>query len=60
MKLQEAHGYANSELKTSNSAEDQSVEYVSEQLDVKDSVLEAFSEVIARFQLPPEEISVRL
>jgi splicing factor 3B subunit 2 len=60
MKLQEAHGYANSELKTSNSAEDQSVEYVSEQLDVKGSVLEAFSEVIARFQLPPEEISVRL
>ncbi len=34
-------------------------EYVPEQLDVKGSVLEAFSDVFARFQLPPEETSVR-
>ncbi|KAH9928568.1 uncharacterized protein BXZ73DRAFT_48338 [Epithele typhae] len=32
----------------------QNVEYVSEQLDVKDPALEAFSDVFARFQLPPE------
>ncbi|EEB88429.1 hypothetical protein MPER_13744, partial [Moniliophthora perniciosa FA553] len=33
------------------------VEYVFEQLDVKGSGLEAFSDVFARFQLPPEESS---
>ncbi|KDR81359.1 hypothetical protein GALMADRAFT_113566 [Galerina marginata CBS 339.88] len=33
------------------------VEYVSEQLDLNDAGLEAFSEVFARFQLPPEESS---
>ncbi|RDX46924.1 DUF382-domain-containing protein [Lentinus brumalis] len=32
----------------------QNVEYVSEQLDVKDPALEAFSNVFARFQAPPE------
>ncbi|KAF9556170.1 DUF382-domain-containing protein [Agrocybe pediades] len=31
------------------------VEYVSEQLDLKDAGLEAFSDVFARFQLPPDE-----
>lgn len=31
------------------------VEYVSEQLDLSDAGLEAFSDVFARFQLPPEE-----
>ncbi len=36
------------------------VEYVPEQLDVKGSALEAFSDVFARFQLPPESSSVRL
>ena len=35
------------------------VEYVPEQLNVKGSVLEAFSDVFARFQLPPESSSVR-
>ena len=35
------------------------VEYVSEQLDLQDSVLEAFSDVFARFQLPPDENTVR-
>lgn len=34
------------------------VEYVFEQLDVKDTGLEAFSDVFARFQLPPDEIDV--
>ncbi|KAF9462711.1 DUF382-domain-containing protein [Collybia nuda] len=33
------------------------VVYVSEQLDVKGAALEAFSDVFARFQLPPEETS---
>ncbi|KAI0707825.1 hypothetical protein C8Q76DRAFT_696149 [Earliella scabrosa] len=37
----------------------QNVEYVSEQLDVKDPSLEAFSNVFARFQLPPETTTVR-
>ena len=35
------------------------VEYVPEQLDVKGSALEAFSDVFARFQLPPESSSAR-
>lgn len=35
------------------------VEYVPEQLDVKGSALEEFSDVFARFQLPPEALSVR-
>lgn len=34
------------------------VEYVSEQLDLSDAGLEAFSDVFARFQLPPDESSV--
>lgn len=34
------------------------VEYVSEQLDLNDASLEAFADVFARFQLPPEESSV--
>jgi hypothetical protein len=36
------------------------VEYVSEQLDLSEAGLEAFSDVFARFQLPPEESSVSL
>jgi splicing factor 3B subunit 2 len=35
------------------------VEYVSERLDVPDAALEAFSDVFARFQLPPESSNVR-
>ncbi|KZP18309.1 DUF382-domain-containing protein [Athelia psychrophila] len=38
---------------------DQDVEYVSEQLDVTGSALEAFSDVFARFQLPPDETTDR-
>ena len=36
------------------------VEYVAEQLDLSEAGLEAFSDVFARFQLPPEESSVRI
>lgn len=35
------------------------VEYVPESLEVKDPALEAFSDVFARFQLPPDEATVR-
>ena len=35
------------------------VEYVSEQLEVKGTALEAFSDVFARFQPPPESTTVR-
>ncbi|KAJ6518651.1 DUF382-domain-containing protein [Mycena sanguinolenta] len=38
-----------------NVDDDDNVEYVSEQLDANGSILEAFSDVFARFQLPPEE-----
>ena len=38
----------------------QHVEYVSEQLDVKDPALEAFSNVFARFQAPTEVTTVRV
>jgi splicing factor 3B subunit 2 len=38
----------------------QNVEYVSEQLDVKGQALEAFSDVFARFQLPPDALTVRV
>jgi hypothetical protein len=40
--------------------EEASVEYVTEQLDIASSGLEAFSNVFARFQLPPEVASVRI
>ena len=36
------------------------VEYVSEQLEVKGAALEAFSDVFARFQPPPESTVVRV
>ncbi|KAJ6474587.1 hypothetical protein C8R47DRAFT_1143677 [Mycena vitilis] len=42
-----------------NVDDDDNVEYVSEQLDANGSVLEAFSDVFARFQLPPEESAGR-
>ncbi|KAJ7115803.1 hypothetical protein C8R44DRAFT_880220 [Mycena epipterygia] len=38
-----------------NVDDEDNVEYVSEQLDANGSVLEAFSDVFARFQLPPDE-----
>ena len=37
----------------------ENVEYVSEQLEVKGAALEAFSDVFARFQAPPESSTVR-
>jgi len=36
-----------------------SVEYVPEQLDLQAPGFEQFSDVFARFQLPPDEFSVR-
>lgn len=47
-------------MKVEEPEQDQNVEYVSEQLDVKGSVLEAFSDVFARFQLPPDTHTVRI
>ena len=38
---------------------ERNVEYVSEPLDVKGPALEAFSDVFARFQLPPDASTVR-
>jgi splicing factor 3B subunit 2 len=40
---------------TRDTEDSSKVVYVSEQLDVKDAALEAFSDVFARFQLPPDE-----
>ena len=37
----------------------ENVEYVSEQLDLKGAALEAFSDVLARFQFEPEDSPVR-
>lgn len=45
---------------TADAEEDVSVEYVSEQLDVSGVGLEAFSDVFARFQLPPDEPTVSI
>jgi splicing factor 3B subunit 2 len=39
--------------------ETETVEYVSEQLDLKGAALEAFSDVFARFQFEPEDSQVR-
>ena len=36
------------------------VEYVPEQVDLNDTGLQAFSDVFARFQLPPDETPVRI
>ena len=41
-----------------HSVDSSNVVYVSEQLDVKDAALEAFSDVFARFQLPPDDDTV--
>ena len=38
---------------------EEDVEYVTEQLEVPEFALEAFSDVFARFQAPTEETSVR-
>jgi hypothetical protein len=51
---------ASPDVKPKDEDVDMSVEYVSERLDVSDAALEAFSDVFARFQLPPESTSVRL
>ncbi|EIN06987.1 DUF382-domain-containing protein [Punctularia strigosozonata HHB-11173 SS5] len=52
----EPNGQSNTEQTTPPAKEEsaENVEYVSEQLDVKDPSLEAFSDVFARFQLPQD------
>jgi splicing factor 3B subunit 2 len=53
---QEANG--DSKVKSEPESEpERNVEYVSEQLDVKGPALEAFSDVFARFQLPPDALT---
>ncbi|KAH8117397.1 hypothetical protein DFH11DRAFT_1574767 [Phellopilus nigrolimitatus] len=47
------------EVKTDERVFGPNVEYVPEPLEVKDPALEAFSDVFARFQLPPDEIESR-
>jgi len=47
------------EIKREDAVNSSHVVYVSEQLDVKDAALEAFSDVFARFQLPPDQDTVR-
>ena len=46
-------------MKEGGNEPDGNVEYVPEQLDVQGSALEAFSDVFARFQLPPDDSTVR-
>ena len=53
------NGVVKSQGRTERDERSSNVEYVSEQLDLTDAGLEAFSDVFARFQLPPEESSVR-
>ena len=53
------NGIVKSQGRTERDERSSNVEYVSEQLDLNDAGLEAFSDVFARFQLPPEESSVR-
>ena len=56
----ETNGHTSEDVKMEEEYDGpQNVEYVSEQLDVKDPALEAFSDVFARFQLPPETTTVR-
>ena len=55
--LQETNGA--SRVKSGPVEPERNVEYVSEQLDVKGPALEAFSDVFARFQLPPDTLTVR-
>ena len=48
------------EVKQEDDVQTQNVEYVSEQLEVDGSAIEAFSDVFARFQLPPDTSTVRV
>ena len=47
------------QVKDEDEDQPMNVEYVSEQLDVKGAALEAFSDVFARFQAPPDSSAVR-
>ncbi|KAM5538103.1 hypothetical protein V8D89_008300 [Ganoderma adspersum] len=57
-KAEEVNGPTDEDV-TMEDEKPQHVEYVSEQLDVKDPALEAFSNVFARFQAPTEVTTVR-
>nr|VWO98897.1 Arf family GTPase [Ganoderma boninense] len=57
-KSEEVNGAVDEDV-TMGEEKPQHVEYVSEQLDVKDPALEAFSNVFARFQAPAEITTVR-
>lgn len=50
----------NHKVKDEDEDEPMNVEYVSEQLEVKGAALEAFSDVFARFQQPPDSSAVRI
>lgn len=55
----EPNGIDFDDVKQENDVQMQNVEYVSEQLEADGSAIEAFSDVFARFQLPPESSTVR-
>lgn len=57
---QETNGDVKMSMKDEEDEEMLNVEYVSEQLEVKGAALEAFSDVFARFQPPPESNVVRV
>ena len=56
---QEPNGVKQEDVKQEDGMLVQNVEYVSEQLEADGSAMEAFSDVFARFQLPPESPTVR-
>jgi hypothetical protein len=56
--VQDQNGVERIDVDESDDGNESQVEYVSEQLDVKGSAFESFSDVFARFQLPPEEVTV--
>ena len=57
----ETNGHTSEDVKMEEEYDGpQNVEYVSEQLEVKGAALEAFSDVFARFQPPPESNVVRV
>lgn len=58
--MKEPNGVQVEDVKEGEDAQMQNVEYVSEQLEVDGSAIEAFSDVFARFQLPPDSATVRV
>ncbi len=58
MKNQRANGSSDEEDRRNESVDEDSVEYIPERLDFDNNSIEAFSDVFARFQLPPDESEV--